>query len=79
MRTSDDMKTNESCVVKINVKKMSIFFRWNGNSNMNPNQILSLRVNTRLLRENADVVRILDRLTEDQIITTVSSLQMALL
>ena len=43
---------------------------------MNPNQVLSLRVNTRLLRENADVVRILDRLVEDQIITNVSEMQM---
>ena len=45
---------------------------------MNPNQVLSLRVNNRLLRENADVLRILDRLLEDQIINSVRSCEILL-
>ena len=39
---------------------------------MNANQLLSLRVNTRLLRENVDVLRFLDRLIEDCVINSVS-------
>ncbi len=39
---------------------------------MNANQLLSIRVNTRLLRENANALPLLDRLVADGVITRVS-------